>query len=428
MKLHEMIEKSYQNFVDNAANARIILLHPRSRYRSILIARLVNAPDFNVYYYGLGPDDIKLSAFIYSITHDMAEQHPTFGRHINMLPQHVHEDMDTHFDVLLATFVRELEEISEEPFLLVLDEYDRSDRADDIQHFIEKLARSLPEHCRLVLNSRTLPRLPWISMIAGGSAILLEDDQIISERFYGTDLESEGLLEIFALGPGYVTVDGESIDQWEGHLPRLLFFFALDRPIVTRSDICRAFWPELDTDQAVNVFHVTKRRLHKALDMDVLVHDSGYYRVNPELDIYYDVLDFVTTLMQGRNEANPARLDAWQKAAMMYRGPFLQGHDDDWLLDRRVDFRAGYLEALSAIANDWLARDGKEQALALYQKAIAADFGREEIHRKIISLYAELGRRSEAIAHYRRVAEVIKKTQGAELAPDTQALYAEIMA
>ena len=54
--------------------------------------------------------------------------------------------------------------------------------------------------------------------------------------------------------------------------------------MVTRADICQAFWPELPLDQAVNVFHVTKRRLHKALGFDVLVHEGGHYRVNPALN------------------------------------------------------------------------------------------------------------------------------------------------
>src|SRR5690606_23027108 len=131
-----------------------------------------------------------------------------------------------------------------------------------------------------------------------------------------------------------------------------LFFFALDRPVITRSEICRAFWPELDTDQAVNVFHVTKRRLHKALEMDVLVHDDGYYRINPALHVDYDVMHFVGKLMDGRDTrlSDSERLAAWQAASDLYRGPFLHGHTDPWITQRREDFRAGYLEALDALA------------------------------------------------------------------------------
>lgn len=422
MQLQNLIDQTFQAFQEQAANAKVILLHPRSRYRSVLVAKLINSPDLKVYYYAMGQDDINLHSFLTGITHDLANQHPTFGRHTNILPQESYDNLE----VVLDTFARDLAEMSDESYYLILDEYDRSDSADDVQMFIERLVNKLPDNCRMVINSRTLPRLPWVSLIAQKKAVLLEDNQLIRHDFYEIETEGKNKLEVYALGPGYVLMDGKPIDTWEGHLPRLLFFFALDRPIITRSEICQAFWPELDTDQAVNVFHVTKRRLHKALDMDVLVHDGGYYRVNPELAVQYDVMDFVEALMEGRNEENPNRVKAWQRAIDMYRGPFLQGHTDRWIVDRRRDFQSGYLEALTEMAYVRLNEDRPEQALGLFQRALAEDSSRESLHRDIMQLYTRLGRRSEAAAHYQRLVEELRKG-GHEPLPETQTLYKEIM-
>jgi DNA-binding SARP family transcriptional activator len=422
VKLHDLIEQSYQNFKDQSQGSRVILLHPRSRYRSILVAKLINASDLKVFYYALGPDDINLTSFLSGITHDLSSQHPTFGRHINILPPGDAEN----FDVLLETFTRDLAEMSDEPFLLVLDEYDRSDSADDVQKFTEQLINTLPSHCQLVINSRTLPRLPWVSLIAQKRAVLLQDETLIRKDFYDIATEGDNVLQVFALGPGYMLMNGQTIDNWEGHLPRLLFFFALDRPSITRSEICQAFWPELVTDQAVNVFHVTKRRLHKALEMDVLIHDDGYYRVNPDLAIKYDVMDFVSTLMAGRDENNPNRLEAWGKAIELYRGPFLQGHNDSWIMQRRKDFLSGYLEALTEMAHVRLAEDRPEHALALLQKALGEDNSRENIHREVMQLFAQLGRRSEAAAHYQKLADEYKKNDD-DLETETHQVYQEIM-
>lgn len=431
MGLHDLIDQAYAAFLYQSQNAQTILLHPNSRYRSVLVARLINSPNkdqapFDVFYYALGPDDISIQSFISGITHDLANQHPTFGRHVNMLPQTLMDDPEAHLEEVLETFARDLSELSGREFLLVLDEYDRSDIADDVQRFLEKLIHHLPSHCRLVLNSRTLPRLPWVSLIARNKAILLEDDRLITRDFYNVESGKE-LLEVNALGPGYVLMNEQAIDTWEGHLPRLLFFFALDRPVITRSEICRAFWPELDIDQAVNVFHVTKRRLHKALDMDVLVHNEGYYSVNPDLAISYDVMDFVSALMAGRDENNASRIDSWQQAVDLYRGPFLQGHNDPWILDRRVDFRWGFMEALMEVARFWLDKERYEHALGLYNRAISEDFSREDIHREMMMLYNHLGRRSEAAAHYQHMLEVYR-THGYEPEPATQQLYADIVA
>jgi DNA-binding SARP family transcriptional activator len=422
MRLHELLERSYASFKENAEDARVVLLHPRSRYRSVLVARLLSDPDERVYYYAMGPDDISIDSFLAGITHDVANQFPTFGRHIDMLPAERHADRLQ----LLDTFAQDISELSDQPFYFVLDEYDRSDSADEVQWFIEQLSTRLPAHCTLVINSRTLPRLPWISMIAQKRAVILEDDQIIRDDFYDIPREGKEQLEVFALGPGFVLLNGRMIDTWEGHLPRLLFFFALDKSVITRSEICEAFWPELDIDQAVNVFHVTKRRLHKALDMDVLIHEDGYYRVNPELGIQYDVVDFVAQLMVGRDPSSPDRMEAWQRASDLYRGPFLQGHSDNWILARRRDYQSGYLEALTQMAKARLNEGRPEHALSLFQRALAEDTTHEGLHRQVMQLYMDLGRRSEAAAHYMRLVDELKG-QRREPESETALLYEMIM-
>ncbi len=420
MNLNAIIEHIYQSFKVSLDASKTVLLHPNSRYRSVLIAHLINSADYKVFYYALGPDDISVPSFLDGITHDLANQNPMFGRHINMLEPEDYNDLGK----LLETFVRDLKELSTDDFVLILDEYDRSDSADDIQWFIERLTAYLPDNCRLVLNSRTLPRLPWVAMIAEGRALLLQDDQLIRKNFYDIEGHGSQTLEVYALGPGFVLFHDKPIDTWEGHLPRLLFFFALDRPVITRSEICQAFWPDLDIDQAVNVFHVTKRRLHKALDMDVLIHHDGYYRINPDLDIDYDVMHYATRLLEGRDKDNPDRIAAWQKSIDLYRGPFLQGHSDRWILDRRADFQAGYLEALSEMAQVRLAEGRPEHALGLYQKAVNENVRREDIHREIMRLFTSLGRRSEAAAHYQKLLQELNQ----KVAPETRAVYEEIMA
>ncbi|MCB9451888.1 MAG: hypothetical protein H6672_10640 [Anaerolineaceae bacterium] len=423
MDLQGLLNTTYQAFQEQISQARILLLHPRSRYRSVMVAQLLNTPDYRTFYYAMGHDDINLPSFVSGLTHDLANQHPTFGRHTNTL---LPEDYEKDLSPLLDAFTQDLAEISDDPFLLILDEYDRSDSADDIQLFVEKLVGWLPDNCRLVLNSRTLPRLPWVSLIARRWAVLLEDNELIRSNFYGLEREGKDKLIVSALGPGGVLINGTAVDNWEGHLPRLLFFFALDKPVITRSEICRAFWPELDTDQAVNVFHVTKRRLHKAMDSDSLVHEDGYYCVNPDMDVEYDIIEFVTALMAGRDETNPNRVASWQKVIELYKGPFLQGHTDSWITERRADYQAGYLEALIEMARVRLADERPEAALSLFQRALAEDGSYEDIHREVMQLFAHMGRRSEAAAHFQKMEEDYKK-QGWLVSDETRQLYQSIM-
>ncbi|MBN1964974.1 MAG: hypothetical protein JW910_10020, partial [Anaerolineae bacterium] len=386
MKLHGLVSKSYDAFVRYTPQARLVLLHPRSRYRSVLVARLINDPDLNTLYYAMGSDDINVPAFLAGLIHDLAAQHPTFGRNLNLVPGALGTGASAPWQQALAA---DLGEWTDAPFLLILDEYDRSDAADDIQRFIEGLIPLLPVNARLVINSRTLPRLPWVSLIARNQAVILQDERLITDDFYDHRVGTSGSrLEVTALGPGYVSLNGDMITAWEGHLPRLLFFFALDRPTVTRSEICQAFWPELDVDQAVNVFHVTKRRLHKALGEDILVHEQGYYRVNPALIVQYDVVDFVGALAKGRAAAGEDRTPHWQNAITLYRGPFLQGHDEGWINARRQDFLTGYMEATTEMAEVRYQQGHPEHALRLYLRALNEDTHNEAVHRRVLKLFA----------------------------------------
>jgi DNA-binding SARP family transcriptional activator len=426
MSLVNRLDQIYAVFLHQAEHARVVLLHANSRYRTALVNRLLADPEQRTFYYAMGTDDVDVRSFLAGFIHDMAEQIPTFGAHVN----HVGLDDLSDMQPLLAAFAADLGELSDEPFFLVLDEFDRADVADDLQSFLERLLEALPATCRVVLNGRGLPRLPWLSLIAQRKAVMLLDDQLVASDFYANQAAGEARLNIHGLGPGNVVLDGDIVTGWEGHLPRLLFFFALERPFVTRSEICQAFWPELNNDQAVNVFHVTKRRLHKALDalgVDILIHENGYYRVNPTLSIHYDMVDFVGALVFGRTSTEASQqMSAWQRAIDLHQRPFLQGHSEKWISERRREYQVGYIEALTGMAEVRVSEGRPEHALQLLMRAVGEHETRQDLHRRVMALFADLGRRSETAKHYNRLQEVLRE-HDLPLEAETARLYRELM-
>jgi two-component SAPR family response regulator len=132
--------------------------------------------------------------------------------------------------------------------------------------------------------------------------------------------------------------------------------------------------------------------------------------------------------MQARlSNDEDARLRAWQRAIDMYRGSFLQGHDDPWILERREEFRSGYIEALTNVAREWRKMEQDEKALALLHKAVEADYTREDIHRELLQLYSDMGRRSEAVKHYKKLVETLEADEQTP-SSETSALYEAITA
>ena len=427
MSIHGRVQPALEVFNRYAADAKIVLLHPTNRLRNVLLACLIGDPDIHSFYYSFDLDDINLLNFMTSFTDGMSRQHATFGRHINLLQSKVLKNPYKYLDDVLRAFVSELSELHDGEYYLILDEFDRADRADDVLRLIERLSHVLPERCKLVINTRTLPRMPWLSMIAKRHAVILRDDQLVREDFYQNRNTEGAELKVLSLGPGYVFLGDHLVDRWEGHLPRLLLYFTLDRPVVTRNEICETFWPGLDIDQAVNVFHVTKRRLHKALGIDALMHDGTYYRIDPEVPFYFDAFEFIEALMIGRYGEPDDPFEVWQRVANLYRGPFLQGHNDQWILERREAFQIAYIEALENTAAYW-AQDGKhELALHTLTRALDTDYGNEVIHKKLLRLYVQLGRRAEAVTHYRSL-EKWAKSSKTRLSGEIQQLFSDIIA
>ena len=423
MSLKELVYPSIETLAAHYTSNKLLLIHPSSRYRTLFIAALLDSPPCPLYYYSLGVTDVSLAQLLTGLVHDLADQSPTFGRRLNQVRSNDPDD----YEQLATALAEDLAELIEGDFLLILDEYDRADNIPEIQTFVEYLLDYLPDNCHLLINSRSLPRLPWVALVAKHQAVVLKDAQLLTSGFYSESLAENPNVEVFALGPGYVMVNGQHVTTWEGHLPRLLFFFSLDRPMVTRADICQAFWPDLPLDQAVNVFHVTKRRLHKALGFDVLVHKGGHYRVNPALKLQYDVLEFVGSLVEARATSGEDAAPHWQYAIDLYRGDYLQGHDDPWIVARRADFREGYLESLTEVGHIRAEQGEYEVALGLFLRAVSEAGNREDLHREVLKLYGKLGRRGEAAEHYQNLVEELADRYQIAPAPETQEIYQEIV-
>lgn len=422
-RLLELLEPVQAQFDHYRQRGGFLLLHPRSKYRSVLVANLLRDQPYPVFYYALGTDDVHLSALLRGITQILSAQHPLFGRHTQLHALGASNNLRE----LAAAFSNDLNELCAEPYVLILDEFDRCDAADDIQIFLEYLVDVLPSQCTVVFNSRTIPRISWISILAKNRAVMLDDETLVRENFYDSTPRNEPVLSVSAFGPGFVLLDDDPIESWEGHLPRLLFFFSLDRPVITRSEICSAFWPDLAVDQAVNVFHVTKRRLHKALNMDVLVHEDGYYRMNGDIRMDYDIANFVSRLIDARESTGAEQFEHYSAAADLYQSPYLHGYSDHWIKMRRGDFSKGYLEALKNLAEYRIGESRLEVALNLLLRALHETEDDESLHRQVMRLYTQLGRRSEAVTHFKTLEASLHKRNQLP-ARETIDLYTEIMA
>jgi len=413
--------------------ARVVAFHPASRQTPRLIHALTTSRRWHTLYYSMTADDLDVPSFMFSLIHTFADTQPGFVQQLSDTLRTANT-VDGYANGLIAA----LTHVNERAVLLILDECDLAEMDQTLRAVLEQVAESLPSHCTMLFNGRALPRLPWLAWLAEQRAVILRDSEPIAHDFYGLaegDRSDEaagetGQVAVRGLGTGTIAIDGEPVTRWEGHLPRLILFFVLDRPAVTRAEICQTFWAELNDEQAANVFYVTKRRLNKALgalDQEVLISRGHTYRVNPALIIQYDVQQFVEALVKARLTPAGTQAATWQQAIALYQQPFLSDYTDRWIVDRRRAYQLGYLEALTALAAIRLAEARPEQALVLLQRAVVDAPARQDVQRSLMEIYIMLDRRSDAARQYRRLRRSLAVT-GEVPEAETERLYADLVA
>jgi len=238
----------------------------------------------------------------------------------------------------------------------------------------------------------------------------------------------EGYLKIHALGGGCVLRQGRPISssEWRAAMAKELFFYILLRGPVERDTAGLVFWPNLPAEKVTSNFHSTLYRVRQAVGSEAVVLERGKYRVG--VDYTFDVQQFESLVERARllPRHDWQAEDLWRQAVELYGGDFLPEVERAWCVPKREALRTEYIEALFELARCHEARGALEEAVSWYRQALDEDELREDLHRSIICVYAELGRLSDVHAQYRDCQDRLRQELDVEPSRETQKLYEEV--
>ncbi|MBZ0305219.1 MAG: bacterial transcriptional activator domain-containing protein [Anaerolineae bacterium] len=411
-----------QAVYNKTQNKRIIILYPRHRQHTALISLLYKHYADRMYYYALNEEDDTLKNFLWNLSHD-AMFPIEFGEHLRVALQN-----STDSEQWAEAFGADLAGLRPEKFMLLLDHLDMLPRSDEKTHkFFRALPHYMPHHAQLIINGRELRRQPWNDLINEGLAISLGDDEALNSGIFH-EPEMRGQLEVYALAGGSrVLIDGRPITAWEGSLPRDLFYFFVDKPMLTRTEIFETFWPELKIKEATNVFHVTKRKISEKLAYDLTSYENGFYIPNQQVNRIYDAEIFEKHIEAAIDAVTDAEEeDNWARAIQIYRGQFLKEVNRPWAQQRRAELRNSYAQALISLARIYKDRREYERALGYFIRAIGEKPDREDVHRDIMTIYADQGRSDAVHQQYKMLENVLSERLKIAPSQGTRELYAQL--
>lgn len=243
-------------------------------------------------------------------------------------------------------------------------------------------------------------------------------------------IERKHRIEARAFGIATVSLNGRLITKadWDSASAKELFFFLLANPQGrSKEQILSALWGNTSAARASGIFHSTAYRMRRALSPDCLVYENGLYRINPDLNVWYDVSAFNSLVASAEHaKTRESRIQQWREAVKLYLGDYLEDSYSDWSISVRSELQSKYLDVLSTLA-DLYNQDAKtDEAIALYQQVLAKDGFREGIYRSLMHAQIRSGDRGGALKTYQRCLDMLRDEMGVEPSPETQQLYEQI--
>ncbi|UCF37418.1 MAG: tetratricopeptide repeat protein [Acidobacteriota bacterium] len=186
-----------------------------------------------------------------------------------------------------------------------------------------------------------------------------------------------------------------------------------------RSTLAEFFWPDLENERALAALRRTLRSLRKHLGARFVVADRSSIGLNHDL-LWVDVQELRDLASKVRSDVSVGDLltEIGRRIAL-YRGELLEGFSlpdgdrfEDWLLLEREVVKRDFYLLLDRLATEHLRAGDIDTAIDVLHQHLHLNPHAEDVHRRVMELYARGGRRSEALQQFHRCAKLLKEGLG----------------
>ena len=196
----------------------------------------------------------------------------------------------------------------------------------------------------------------------------------------------------------------------------------------SRDKLAALLWGDRSQPQARSRFRETLFALRRALtaaDPACLIWSGETIALDA------DAVDIDAGAFERLAQADD--VESLARAAALYRGDFLEGLAyrgtlfEDWLMAERERLRELAVETLARLLIRQREAGALEEALQTALRLVALDPLQEAVHRSLMRLYAEMGRRGSALQQYQLCVGILARELGVEPEEESRRLYEEIL-
>lgn len=256
----------------------------------------------------------------------------------------------------------------------------------------------------------------------------------------GSDRKSSSpLLRVHFLGGFEASLDDLWVRRWPGRKGKAIFAYLVfyHKRRIVRDVLMDTFWPRSSADAARNCLNVALHGIRRTLSKlnpscDYILFRDECYFINPEeVEVWVDVEEFLEhwRVAQSieREKGIHQAIPEYELAAALYKGDFMEeDRYESWPSDERDHLKEIHLLILDKLSQLYCLDGKAATAISLCETILEKDACREDVHRRLMRCYFNLGQRDKALKQFRRCEEILKEELDVEPTAETVELYEEI--
>jgi DNA-binding SARP family transcriptional activator len=227
------------------------------------------------------------------------------------------------------------------------------------------------------------------------------------------------LLRIRLLGVPSVVADGEIISSFRSsRIPALFGLLASKLGGLRREYVAETLWPDKGAGEGRHNLRQTLLYIKQQFGPDFIFSDRNTVELSPTIETDLGLVLRASASLQSPAQAEQTANDAIKA----YRGEFLEGFDDDWILAVRIQLAKAYVEAI-LFYSDCCIKTNPKRALELAELAIAAEPFLDGARARKLRALVAMGEHASAHREY----GAYKKFLAAELGIDPSSLVQDAL-
>jgi DNA-binding SARP family transcriptional activator len=254
-----------------------------------------------------------------------------------------------------------------------------------------------------------------------------------------TDVPANGMaeapLKVYSFGGLRLELNGQKLPALRSEADQAILACLLlekDRRVM-RHRLLTGFWPNSQEDSARNCLNVSishlRRYLREELGEEAKIHfRDNSYELQLPCRLHFDAEALLQLKREGQaaeqSQQTEAAVEAYHSMARLYQGAFLENlrREIDWVEATRDRMQEIYLAALDRMGELLLEMKQYKRCILATEKVLRIDNCIESAHRRIMTAYAGLGKRSRAIRQYQVCEKILGKELGVEPTETTKQL------